>query len=129
MSQQGYFIDLQKVAQVFRHNLAVVHHDIGSDGFRMGSVITLSTATLVPSDDGIDIAPLPGEGIVKKTRRAARSAMQIEQDGIVPVLSIDMDPLPRAVDIDIHRCIDASLGYAFVEAPADPSDDEENRKE
>ena len=129
MPEQGDLIDLEKVAQVFRHHLAVAHHDIGRDGFRMGLVETLSAPSLVPGDDGIDIAPLPGESIVKKTRRAARSAVQIEQDGIVPVLSIDTDPLSRAVDIDIHRYIDTSIRHAVVDAPADPSDDEEDRKE
>ena len=51
--------------------------------------------------------------------------MQIKQNGIVLVLPVNIDPLLCAVDINIHRFIDAAFRRSVVDFLPDEPDNEE----
>ena len=51
--------------------------------------------------------------------------MKIQQNGIILILTVDVNPLLRAVDIDIHALIDAARGYLVVVLHPDGADAEQ----
>ena len=122
MPQQRNLLLAQIIQQKRRHIQPVIHEQIiGQRDIVLPRVVALAAIPLVPGHDRIDIRPLPCKSIIIRTRRRTRPAVQIQQHRVIQILTIDADPLPRPIDLHVHRLIHAALRHRRVHPLPDKS--------
>lgn len=85
----------------------------------------MSVAALIPVYDRVIRTELFPDGPVRPACRGKRTAVDIQQNRIVTILSVNTDPLFGAVDIRIHGFADAAFGCSSVIQLSDQADSEE----
>ena len=114
------------VQQEFGHFFAIAEKHIICDRYIDLFLRPAMTAgTLIPVDDSVDIAELSQYWVVHIARRTAGTSVQIQQNGSILILTLDIDPLLCAVDVYIHRLVDAAIGRSVIDLPSNGPDDKE----
>ena len=126
MSKDCDFFLRKIIEQKLRNFLSVFQKQIpGQNDVILLCIIALSAVSLIPGHDGINVCPFPCKNVIYVTCGRAGAAVQIQQNRIADVLPVNVDPLFCAVDINIHRFVDAAFGSPAVNAPADFPDHKE----